>query len=161
LCEEKDFENVSIPHLSVQNKTARVQQKKEGKLIKTKQSFNKSPNRHENLHSQKPESFSESKDTNYLQDSQLEMNRKSIHEINNANLNVMCSDALCSQHNKHSNNNCTYEDPSQSSTIYDPLTDTLYLKCRKLGVPYESPSNNEAKSELMKRRRRLQYNFCF
>jgi hypothetical protein len=25
LCEEKDFENVSIPHLSVQNKTARVQ----------------------------------------------------------------------------------------------------------------------------------------
>jgi hypothetical protein len=33
----------------------------------------------------------------------------------------------------------------------------LYLKCRKLGVPYESPSNNEAKSELMKRKRRLQY----
>ena len=28
LCEEKDFENVSVPHLSVQNKTARVQQKK-------------------------------------------------------------------------------------------------------------------------------------
>jgi hypothetical protein len=28
LCEEKDFENVSIPHLSVQNKKARVQQKK-------------------------------------------------------------------------------------------------------------------------------------
>jgi hypothetical protein len=39
LCEEKDFENVSISHLSVQNKTARVQQKKESKLIKTKQSF--------------------------------------------------------------------------------------------------------------------------
>ena len=39
LCEEKDFENVSIPHLSVQNKTARVQQKKESKLIKTKQSL--------------------------------------------------------------------------------------------------------------------------
>jgi hypothetical protein len=32
LCEEKDFENVSVPHLSVQNKTARVQQKKESKL---------------------------------------------------------------------------------------------------------------------------------
>jgi hypothetical protein len=43
LCEEKDFENVSIPHLSFQNKTARIQQKKESKLIKTKQSFNKSP----------------------------------------------------------------------------------------------------------------------
>jgi hypothetical protein len=42
LCEEKDFENVSVPHLSVQNKTARVQQKKESKLIKTKQSVNKS-----------------------------------------------------------------------------------------------------------------------
>jgi hypothetical protein len=41
LYEEEDFENVSIPHLSVQNKTARVQQKKESKLIKTKQSFNK------------------------------------------------------------------------------------------------------------------------
>jgi hypothetical protein len=41
--EEKDFENVSIPHLSVQNKTARVQQKIESKLLKTKQSFNKSP----------------------------------------------------------------------------------------------------------------------
>jgi hypothetical protein len=27
LCEENDFENVSIPHLSVQNKTARVQPK--------------------------------------------------------------------------------------------------------------------------------------
>jgi hypothetical protein len=27
LCEEKDFENVSVLHLSVQNKTARVQQK--------------------------------------------------------------------------------------------------------------------------------------
>ena len=39
LCEEKDFENVSISHLSVQNKKARVQQKKESKLIKTKQSF--------------------------------------------------------------------------------------------------------------------------
>ena len=39
LCEEKDFENVSIPHLSVQNKTARVQQKKESKLIKTKTIF--------------------------------------------------------------------------------------------------------------------------
>jgi uncharacterized protein YjcR len=51
LCEEKDFENVSIhvPHLSVQNKTARVQQKKESKLIKTKQSFHKSPDTHENL----------------------------------------------------------------------------------------------------------------
>jgi hypothetical protein len=33
LCEEKDFENVSIPHLSVQNKTARVQQKKESCLL--------------------------------------------------------------------------------------------------------------------------------
>jgi hypothetical protein len=60
LCEEKDFENVSVPHLSVQNKIARVQQKKESKLIKTKQSFNKSPDTHENLHSQKSESFSES-----------------------------------------------------------------------------------------------------
>ena len=59
-----DFENVSIPHLSVQNKTARVQQKKESKLIKRKQSFNKSPDTHENLHSQKPESFSGSNDTN-------------------------------------------------------------------------------------------------
>jgi hypothetical protein len=49
--------------------------------------------------------------------------------------------------------------PSQSANIYDPLTDTLYLKCRKLGVPYESPSNNEAKSELMKRKRRLQYKY--
>jgi hypothetical protein len=39
LCEEKDFQNVSIPHLSVQNKTARVQQKKESKLIKTKTIF--------------------------------------------------------------------------------------------------------------------------
>jgi hypothetical protein len=48
LCEEKDF--VSIPHLSVQNKTARVQQKKESKLIKIKQSFNKSHDTHENLH---------------------------------------------------------------------------------------------------------------
>jgi hypothetical protein len=37
LCKEKVLENVSIPHLSVQNKTARVQQKKESKLIKTKQ----------------------------------------------------------------------------------------------------------------------------
>ena len=156
LCEEKDFENVSVPHLSVQNKTARVQQKKESKLIKTKQSFNKSPDTHENLHSQKPESFSESNDTNYFHNSQLEINRKSIHEINNANQNVMSTDDLCSQHNKHSNN-CNHEDPSQSSNIYDPLTDTLYLKCRKLGVPYESPSNNEAKSELMKRKRRLQY----
>ena len=68
----------------------------------------------------------------------------------------MSTDDLCSQHNKHSNN-CNHEDPSQSSNIYDPLTDTLYLKFRKLGVPYESPSNNEAKSELMKRKRRLQY----
>jgi hypothetical protein len=49
--------------LSVQNKTARVQQKKESKLIKTKQSFNKSPDTHEHLHSQKPESFSESNDS--------------------------------------------------------------------------------------------------
>jgi hypothetical protein len=45
----------------------------------------------------------------------------------------MSTDDLCSQHNKHSNN-CNREDPSQSSNIYDPLTDTLYLKCRKLGV---------------------------
>jgi hypothetical protein len=29
LCDEKDLENVSIPHLSVPNKTARVQRKKE------------------------------------------------------------------------------------------------------------------------------------
>ena len=34
LCEEKDFENVSIPHLSVQNKTARVQQKQGSKLTR-------------------------------------------------------------------------------------------------------------------------------
>jgi hypothetical protein len=30
----------------------------------------------------------------------------------------MSTDDLCSQHNKHSNNNCTHEDPSQSSNIY-------------------------------------------
>jgi hypothetical protein len=47
------------------------------------------------------------------------VNRKSIHEINNANQNVMSTDDfLCSQHNKHSNNNCNHEDPSQSSNIY-------------------------------------------
>jgi hypothetical protein len=97
-----------------------VQQKKESKLIKAKQYFKKSPDRHENLHSQKPESFSESKDTNYFHNSQLEINRKSIHEINNANQNVMSTGDLCSQHNKHSNNNCNHEDPSQSSNIYDP-----------------------------------------
>jgi hypothetical protein len=34
LREEKDFENVSIPHLSVQNKTARVQQKQGSKLTR-------------------------------------------------------------------------------------------------------------------------------
>jgi hypothetical protein len=39
LCEEKDFENVSIPHLSVQNKTARVQQKKRKQVKKTKTIF--------------------------------------------------------------------------------------------------------------------------
>ena len=123
MCEEKDFENVSIPHLSVQNKTARVQQKKESKLIKTKQSFHKCPDTHENLHSQKPESFSESNDTNYFHNSQLEINRKLIHEINNANQNVMSTDDfLCSQHNKHSNNNCNHEDPSQSSNIYINLS---------------------------------------
>jgi hypothetical protein len=88
------------------------------KKIKTKQSFNKSPNTHENLHYQKPESFSESNDTNYFHNSQLEINRKSIHEINNANQNVMSTDDLCSQHNTHSNNNCNHEDPSQSSYIY-------------------------------------------
>ena len=88
MCEEKDIENVSIPHLWVKNKTARIQQKKESKLIKTKQSFNKSPDTHENLHSQKPESFSECNDTNYFHNSQLEINRKSIHELNNANRNV-------------------------------------------------------------------------
>ena len=45
--------------------------------------------------------------------SQLEINRKSIHEINNANQNVMSTDDfLCSQHNKHFNNNCNHEDPS-------------------------------------------------
>jgi hypothetical protein len=49
----------------------------------------KSPDTHENLHSQKPESFSESNGTNYFHNSQLEINRKSIHEINNANQNVM------------------------------------------------------------------------
>jgi hypothetical protein len=122
LFEEKHFENVSIPHLSVQNKTARVQQKKESKLIKTKQSFNKSHDTHEKLHSQKPESFSESNDTNYFHNSQLEINRKSIHEINNANKNVISTDDLCSQHNKHSNNNCNHEDPSQSSNIYINLS---------------------------------------
>jgi hypothetical protein len=94
----------------------------ECKLIKTKQSFNKSPNTHENLHYQKPESFSESNDTNYFHNSQLEINRKSIHEINNANQNVMSTDDLCSQHNKHSNNNCNHEDPSQSSNIYINLS---------------------------------------
>jgi hypothetical protein len=36
LCEEKDFENVSVPHLSVQNKTARVQQKKRKQVNKNK-----------------------------------------------------------------------------------------------------------------------------
>ena len=65
MCEEKDIENVSIPHLWVKNKTARVLQKKESKLIKRKQSFYKSPDTNENVHSQKPESFSESNDTNY------------------------------------------------------------------------------------------------
>ena len=123
MCEEKDFENVSIPHLSVQNKTARVQQKKESKLIKTKQSFHKCPDTHENLHSQKPESFSECNDTNYFHNSQLEINRKLIHEINKANQNVMSTDDfLCSQHNKHSNNNCNHEDSSQSSNIYINLS---------------------------------------
>jgi hypothetical protein len=92
--------------------------KKESKLKKPKQSFNKSPDTHENLQSQKPESFSESNDTNYFHNSQLEINRKSIHEINNANQNVMSTDDLCSQHNTHSNNNCNHEDPSQSSYIY-------------------------------------------
>ena len=108
MCEENIFENVRIPHLSVQNKTARVQQKKESKLIKTKQSFNKIPDTHDNLHSQKPESVSESNDTNYFHTSQLEINRKSIHKINNANQDVMSTDDLCAQHNKHSNNNCNH-----------------------------------------------------
>jgi hypothetical protein len=40
-----------------------------------------SPDTHEHLHSQKPESFSESKDTNYFHNSQLEINRKSIQNI--------------------------------------------------------------------------------
>jgi hypothetical protein len=31
-------------------------------------------------------------------------------------------DFLCSQHNKHSNNNCNHEDPSQSSNIYINLS---------------------------------------
>ena len=76
MCEEKDFENVSIPHVSVRSKTAWVQQQKENKLITAKQSINKSPDTHDNLHSQKPESFSESNDTNYFHNSQLEINRK-------------------------------------------------------------------------------------
>jgi hypothetical protein len=42
---------------------------------KTKQSFNKIPDTHDNLHSQKPESVSESNDTNYFHTSQLEINR--------------------------------------------------------------------------------------
>jgi hypothetical protein len=91
-------------------------------VVNIQQSFNKSPDTRENLHSQKPESFSESNDTNYFHNSELEINRKSIHEINNANQNVMSTDD-----NKCSNN-CNHEDPSQSSNIYDPLTDTLYLK---------------------------------
>ena len=82
----------------------------------------KSPDTHANLHSQKPESFSESNGTNYFHNSQLEINRKSIHEINNANQNVMSTDDLCSQHNKHSNNNCNHEDPSQSSNLYINLS---------------------------------------
>jgi hypothetical protein len=72
-----------------------VQQKKESKLIKTKQSFNKIPDTHDNLHSQKPESVSESNDTNYVHTSQLEINRKSIHKINNAKeLSVLGGHAL-------------------------------------------------------------------
>jgi hypothetical protein len=38
---------------------------KRKQVNKNKQSFSKSPDTHENLHSQKPESFSESNDTHY------------------------------------------------------------------------------------------------
>ena len=116
-----------------------MQQQKESKLIKAKQSFNKSPDTHDNLHSQKPESFSESNDTNYFHNSQLEINRKSIHEINNANQNVMSTDDLCPQHNKHSNNNCNHKDLSQSSNKgnnkkYTPICQTCARQIIKNGT---------------------------
>jgi hypothetical protein len=37
-------------------------------------------------------------------------------------------DFLCSQHNKHSNNNCNHEDPSQSSYIYINLSCHYFQK---------------------------------